>query len=473
MTCSSGPLVAVKLLEGEMFEINNIKLIHSSFTRDFSQKESDEQTAEEWINSLTYAPDDDSLVWIEGGNVILTDCQLTMSSIKKPMTAVVALKGALTLKGCEIKGHGEISTCGVYAKGTNLTLTRTKLYKHRGAAIVLDSAPDDKILIEDCTITKNISCGIYCWGEEAKPTIQKTRVMHNDGTGIKVCRFNTASIKACDITSNEVGILIEDADPFVFLCNIKENAQEGVRFTGSEDLRCDGKIMSCEICSNDTGLLLDGATCFSSITSNLKISANKKAGIRVQSGARATVIRNEIFSNSGQGVLVVDGSSAHIERNNIYDNVKANVAFGGSENSDTIVVENSICRSQAEGIVNIAGGKSWIKRNQIFDNFDGIVLIDSHPDIYMNSIYDNRRSGLTVAGKSQPSVMENEVFRNTAVGIAVRDLSSGLYSRNSVYGNLVQVALVTKKHMNVTQVKTDNQIKGEVQIPLPKVCQLF
>ena len=105
--------------------------------------------------------------------------------------------------------------------------------------------------------------------------------------------------------------------------------------------------------------------------------------------------------------MLVKGSSVHIEKNSIYSNKKANIAFGGCENSDTTIIENSIYKGQSEGIFNLEGGTSWIKRNKIYENSDGIVLIDSHPLISMNSIYDNRRSGLTVAGRSQPNVVDN------------------------------------------------------------------
>ena len=91
----------------------------------------------------------------------------------------------------------------------------------------------------------------------------------------------------------------------------------------------------------------------------------------------------------------------------------------------------------------------------------------------MNTIFDNRRSGITAAGKSQPNITDNELFRNTAVGINVRDLSSGLLMKNHVFGNLVQMALITKTKMNVKHIKKENNIVGEVQLPLPAICSIF
>mmetsp|Transcript_35299 Transcript_35299/g.6373 ORF Transcript_35299/g.6373 Transcript_35299/m.6373 type:complete len:92 (+) Transcript_35299:1416-1691(+) len=91
----------------------------------------------------------------------------------------------------------------------------------------------------------------------------------------------------------------------------------------------------------------------------------------------------------------------------------------------------------------------------------------------MNSIYDNKRSGITAAGKSQASILENEVFRNIAVGINIRDMSSGLILRNYTFGNLVQMAIITKTKMNIKQIKKENVIKGELQLPVPAICSLL
>mmetsp|Transcript_9916 Transcript_9916/g.14802 ORF Transcript_9916/g.14802 Transcript_9916/m.14802 type:complete len:92 (-) Transcript_9916:478-753(-) len=91
----------------------------------------------------------------------------------------------------------------------------------------------------------------------------------------------------------------------------------------------------------------------------------------------------------------------------------------------------------------------------------------------MNSVYDNLRSGLTIAGYSQPNVADNEFLRNTAVGINIRDKASGLIVRNYAIGNLVPMAVITKTKMNLKQIKNENYIKGEIQLPLPTLCSLL
>ena len=484
ITCSTGPIVHIMLNNTDTCKIKGFKLIHTAVSRKrleaignlggetYLDMCESSRTSDHWVRSLKPSRTTNSAIWIEGGNVILEDCQITLSSAKTPLPAVIINKGIVRIENCEIKGQGEVPTVGIYATDCDLTVTKSKIYKHRSGGIILNSAPNDKILISECQIIGNVNCGVYFMGEDAKPVIQRSKIAHNED-GVKVAQYNCARIKGCEIKQNEKGINVENADPFIFLNLIRGNREEGVFFHCEGEGRCDGKMMSNDLYENENAIVCSGGNCFPIIETNGKIAKNRKAGIKVMDGAHAVILRNEIYDNKSQGILLVKGSSAHIEKNNIYGNSKANIAFGGNENSDTTIVENAIFRGQAEGIFNLEGGTSWIKRNQIYENSDGIVLIDSHPVITMNSIYDNRRSGITVAGKSQPNIVDNEVLRNTAVGINIRDMATGLLLRNYAFGNLVQMAIITKSNMNIKQIKKENYIKGEVQLPLPLICSLL
>ena len=409
---------------------------------------------------------------IHGGNVIIEDCEITLSFAKTPLPGVIISQGSATIENCDIKGQGEIPTVGIYVKDSDMSLIRSKIHKHRSGGIISYSTQKNKIFISECQIINNIHCGIHFFGEDSKPVIQRSKISYNED-GIKVGRFNCAQIKGCEIQHNDRGIDVENADPFIFLNIISGNREEGVLFRCDDDYRCDGKMLSNDLYENENGVVCTGQNCFPIIKGSGQICNNKKAGIKVMDFAYATILKNEIYDNMSQGILLVKGSSAHIERNNIYSNRKANIAFGGDENSDTTIIENSIFRGYAEGVFNYEGGASWIKRNKIFENSDGIVLIDSDPVVTMNSIFDNRRSGITVAGKSKPCIVRNEVTRNTAVGINIRDFAAGFIYKNLAFENLIQLAIVTKAKMNIKQIKLHNQIKGEIQLPLPNICSIM
>ena len=485
LTCAYGPIVTVSLSEGETCAIRGIKLIHTAASaKRIEPKGSMESEAyldvfetnkssEHWVKNIKVSNSMNCGLWVNGGQVLLENSNVILSSAKNPIPGVVCSSGHLDIRNSRIKGNGEVPSVGVYVLEADLSVYRSKIYRHRGGGMVLYGSPKCNILINESKVFENVNCGIYLLGVDAKQVIQKSKVTQNEGAGIKIGHFNCSVVKGCEVTENEKGIEVQNANPFIFLNIIKSNTEEGVSFTGTEGSRCDGKCMSNDIFENENGIVCSGVSCFAKVEGNGKISNNEKAGVRVVNNAHVSIIKNEIFENQTQGVLLVKGSSAHIERNNIFKNKKANIAFGGCENSDTTIIENSIFQSCAEGIFNLEGGTSWIKRNSIFENADGIVLVDSHPVITMNSVYDNLRSGLTIAGYSQPNVADNEFLRNTAVGINIRDKASGLIVRNYAIGNLVPMAVITKTKMNLKQIKNENYIKGEIQLPLPTLCSLL
>ena len=484
IACSTGPIIHVSLKEGEKCKIKGFKLIHTSVSRKRLEAHSgiggdtyldmceSSRVSEPWVKTMKVNRTTNCALWVEGGDVIFEDCQIILTSAKTPLAAVIITKGRAYIENCEIRGHGETSTVGVYIHDSDVSILKSKIYKHRSGGIVAHTLPRYHLLISDCQIIGNMNCGVHFMGEDARPIIQRSKIAHNED-GIRVGQYNCACIKGCEIKQNERGINVENADPFIFFNFILGNREEGVYFHSEGEGRCDGKMMGNDVYENEDGVVCCGQNCYATIDSNGKIANNKKTGIKVLDNAHIIILRNEIYENQTQGILLVKGSSAHIEKNNIHSNKKANIAFGGNENSDTTILQNTISNGEAEGIFILEGGTSWIMLNHIYDNKDGIILIDSHPVITKNSIYDNRKSGITVAGKSQPNVMGNEVVRNIAVGINIRDIASGLFLNNFTAGNLIQMAIITKAKMNIKQIKKENTIKGDVQLPLPAICSVM
>ena len=53
-------------------------------------------------------------LWVDGGTTTLEDCQITLSSAKTPLPGIVCSSGHLKIEKCNVKGHGEIPSVGVY-----------------------------------------------------------------------------------------------------------------------------------------------------------------------------------------------------------------------------------------------------------------------------------------------------------------------------------------------------------------------
>ena len=131
----------------------------------------------------------------------------------------------------------------------------------------------------------------------------------------------------------------------------------------------------------------------------------------------------------------MEGSTAFINKNEIHSNLKANVAYGGKNNADTVIIDNKIYKSRCEGIFVIEGGHSWIKKNEIVENNDGIVVLSSQPEINNNKINQNKRAGVIVGGESNPKIHDNEISNNGVVGVNIRDNSSGSFMNNMIKEN--------------------------------------
>merc|ERR1719264_463405 len=61
-------------------------------------------------------------ILVLNGLVVCDEVEVSMSSTRIGMPAVVSSGGHLTLDNCEIKGHGTIPTVGVYSLNSYLSM---------------------------------------------------------------------------------------------------------------------------------------------------------------------------------------------------------------------------------------------------------------------------------------------------------------------------------------------------------------
>ena len=255
------------------------------------------------------------------------------------------------------------------------------------------------------------------------------------GVGIKIGMANKSCIIRNEIISNLNGVEVVSADPFIFANKIEKNTIHGIYTYTYNDFRCDGRIKTnLSISGNfECGIFCEGNQNFTRIQLNSFIGYNKKAGIKVDNGARVQINNNKISKNLGQGILLVETSSAIVERNEISENIKANVALGGASSISTVIVENQILRGRCEGIYITQGGQCWINRNNIQENNDGIVIVKSRPEICLNSITKNKSNGVVVLEYSAPRLIDNFISDNDGIGLYIRENCTGWIKQNMVF----------------------------------------
>ena len=105
-----------------------------------------------------------------------------------------------------------------------------------------------------------------------------------------------------------------------------------------------------------------------------------------------------------------------------------------------------------------------ISENEIYENNDGIILINSHPTIFENTINNNTRSGLFLLEGSSPTVNGNFIRDNQFIGIFIRDDCNGKFDSNDIRGNPSQVYLKQEcKHL-MPEIEKNNIIDGRTDI---------
>ena len=462
MSIGNGPLIYIELNEEETCTIRGFKFIHSG------EKQEDEEEAN--VTSLLITENTNCAIMVKRGIVIAEDCQITLGSIKFPMIAVIAVNSKINLYNCEIKGNEEIGSVGILCKNSTMNMHNSKVFKHKDGGIILDAKPGQISEITESIIVNNCKFGVLCKNQDSSAIIQHNKIMQIEGSGILIVDGNTSEIRENKIKYNEIGIEVIDSSPQIIKNKIRCNFGNGIciRTTNQSGTI---KISGNEIYENENGISLKGDNLKAIIDNNPFIGNNRKAGIRLEDFAEADIVSNDIYENLCQGVLLVTQTSANIERNRIYGNLRANVALGIGK---TKIFDNKIFKGRCEGIFLFeSGGNCQILQNEIYENNDGILAVDASIDIQRNKIYENKRTGITLAGSGECILRENDVSRNFACGFNIRDEIFALLENNKGYDNPIQICVLSNKPFNIPELRKNNEWVGEVQLPLPNYCQLL
>jgi parallel beta-helix repeat protein len=223
----------------------------------------------------------------------------------------------------------------------------------------------------------------------------------------------------------------------------------------------------------ENGILVTGVNNFTVIKNNTAIRDNKKAGIRIENHARARIIANKISNNLNQGVLIVENSSAYVHGNYIYQNIKANIAFGGSLSENTMIVRNKIFNSASEGIFMILAGRCIVNMNEVYGNYDGIIAIESVPNLHFNSIFRNRNNGVIMLRGSKADMRENNIYENEGVGLVLREKSFGPSIKNVIQDNEMDLVVEYETPNLQKELIEKNSIGPDQRLPQRTNCNLI
>lgn len=433
---------------------------------------------QELVNKFEIDQNLNSIILLNGGKLYLEDCMLSLNFIVKThvaiLPALVVNEGAEAIVNkCEIKGNKNHLTVGIMCRNGNLVLKETKIHNHKAGGVLIQAKEHNIIKIANCKIVFNDIVGVHLVGEDSSPNLENNRIENNNGPGIKVGIATKAKIVKNTIKLNQDGIHVMSADPHIFKNKIEKNYQNAIFVCTHDDIRCDGLMEKNEISANKrNGIHVTGFNNFPRIIGNTFIQYNKLAGIRVDNGAHCSILRNSVSKNLGQGILIVETASAHIEKNSVFENIKANIALGGQNSTNTTVIDNRIEFGRCEGIFLISGGECYIHRNQISENNEGLVSITSVPDIRGNTITKNKSNGIMLLKDSRAKMFNNTLQGNDGIGLYIRDKSHGQICNNLLTDNEIDL-VIERKHEALEQILRDNQVEGDARIPQNFLCNVF
>ena len=398
-------------------------------------------------------------VLLFNGSVILQDCWISLAAVKARSIGIMAMRGSLQVLSCEIKGSEEGETLGVFIEEADFVMSSSLVTKHLNGGILLHSNSRARSTLSNTTIQGNSMFGLEISGEDSSPLINQCLFSHNEGMAIKVSKHSKPQIRENQIKYNEMGICVTNADPVIYGNIIRYNFGDGVRLMEE----CMARLEGNQIYENENGVLCSGRDCQPTIEGNLQISHNRMVGVRIDGMAFPTLIKNEIFENVRQGILIVHNSNAKIEKNHIYRNLRANIALGAGQ---ITIIENRIELGRCEGIFILDASHPIISKNDINQNNDGILSVDSTPELMENEVHDNRRAGIILAGTSEATLTKNLIRSNTLVGLLVRDTARVEATGNEFSGGESPISCLSKERIDTRRVTRENVIVGEAQLPL-------
>ena len=496
----SGPVVLIDIPDKGRCLIQNIKFIHLGSQRQNIRKKERIQINEVKMNLDRQAPINDliqsyelynktfdaidfdtkldCMFYIKNGSVTIKNCLMSLSFLMRTYTSIVPMmildkSTSTSIVNCELKGNARFQTAGIVVNKSNCIINESSIENFLNGGVLCKMNELNACKIETNLIKNCGHAGIQVIGNSKFPLIQYCTIERNNAPGIQIVGANTCKIHKNRIVGNLDGIDVVSADPTIYKNIIENNHSNGITTRSINELICQPKIFQNLISSNQlNGVYCIGFNNRTFIYENYNISFNKYAGIKIEMEADVFINKNQIHKNINQGIQICEKSSAFVEGNNIYMNIKANVALGGENTSNVSLIQNDIHDGRCEGIFIIESGNCLISRNKIYNNNDGIICCTATPDIRLNKITKNKRNGLVVLKDSRPKTWKNTIQSNGEVGLFIKDKSRGNYEKNKLDLNTIDL-VIEKRFDGIKDIHKNNQITGEIRDALKFKCTIM
>lgn len=401
------------------------------------------------FRGLKFTETSDCIIMLKRGRLIMHNCNIDLSMMTKhfqgELVNITTMEDTiLEMNKCEVKGKIEANCLGMFINRGNSLLDEVLFRDFKKGAVVINTKRENRNTVKSCVITFNKTLALLLMGCNDKSTVINSTIQKNECPGIQVLPAHNCTIKHNLIRINTHGIKVRSADPVISGNKISENYRTGiitssVTVKSSKIQRGRGKefeylelrpsILQNKISDNkEHGIYVFGQQNSTRIERNL-ICKNQWCGVKAQNDASPVIRSNNITRNGTQGILLVESSWGTIINNDISESVKANVALGGIESTNSYISSNRIHSGSSEGIFIVKSGRVIVRNNKVWANKHGVILADSFAELHTNEIFANARHGVFLLLNSQPVLKNNLFEENGGSGVYVKgrgDLAQNL-----------------------------------------------
>ena len=206
----------------------------------------------------------DSLVYLEKGHLMMDQCQLNLTTVTKLQQALIPAilcnkNTFISLENCDIKGTFDFNSIGIALKKASASIKTTNVSNCSKGGIIMMVDDNSKVVIEKTKVSYNLTFGIQILGNSVTPYIRDSHIVNNDCVGIQIGILNKCILKNNIISTNQNGIEVLLADPYISENCITENYKEGIKLKAFDTLACKAVISFNEITYNqNNGIICIG-----------------------------------------------------------------------------------------------------------------------------------------------------------------------------------------------------------------------
>lgn len=204
------------------------------------------------------------LVKVERGKLVVDNCKISYEfltkAIHQEMPAVILFPATETfLTKTIIKGHSNYRTIGLIAQNATFKMHQCEVMNHLLGGVSVYLCDGQQVEIRNCGINNNGKVGIEADGVSGDVSIENSRIMLNQGNGIRLTGGLGFKIWNNEIEENLAGVEIVSTEANLLKNKIKKNRHNGISIRSTSKILCNVRLVFNIVIKNKrNGILIEG-----------------------------------------------------------------------------------------------------------------------------------------------------------------------------------------------------------------------